>query len=54
MKIFRYLIKKLLSTKSISYRKIYAAAGSESRSQKGISILKCSVSQRPKTNVMLT
>ena len=53
MKIFRYLIKKLLSTKAISYRKIYVAAGSESWSQRGISILKCSVSQRPKTNVML-
>ena len=54
MKIFRYVIKKLLSTTAISNRKIYAAAGSESWSQRGISILKCSVSQRPKTNVMLT
>ena len=52
MKIFRYLIKKFLSTKAISYRKIYAAAGSESWSQRGISILKCSVSQRPKTHVI--
>ena len=54
MKIFRYVIKKLLSTKAISYRKNYAAAGSESWSQRGISILKCSVSQRPKTNARIT
>ena len=54
MKIFRYVVKKFLSTKAISYRKNYSAAGSESWSQRGISILKCSVSQRPKTNAMLT
>ena len=30
MKIFRYVIKKLLFIKAISYRKNYAAAGSES------------------------
>ena len=51
MKIFRYFIKKMLSTKAISYKN-YAAAGSESWSQRGISILKCSVSQRPKTHVI--
>ena len=52
MKIFRYVTKKLLFIKAISYRKNYAAAGSESWSERGISILKCSVSQMPKLNVM--
>ena len=47
------MLKRLLSTKAISFKN-YAAAGSESWSQRGISILKCSASQMPKTNAMLT